>query len=162
MSESMEIRRVITGTDPSNRAVVSADSVAGPVTTPLPEGIRVTVLWVVEDCPADPAQDYTAPTPGPGPGALSGQVGAIPASGARWTRLEIDPGAKGIGMHKTDTVDLVEIRSGEIWLLLDGGDEVHLVAGDCVVQRATVHAWDNRSTEPCVMSVLMMNTAVEE
>jgi mannose-6-phosphate isomerase-like protein (cupin superfamily) len=149
----MEVRRVVTGED-GGRAVVTTDDLAGPTTAPMPEGIRSTVIWVVEDSPPDPAQG----SPDPVPEGSVWQLGPIPPSAIRWTHLEICPGATGIGMHKTDTVDLVEIRSGEIWLVLDGGDEVHLVAGDCVVQRETVHRWDNRGTEPCVLNVLMMSS----
>jgi len=36
------------------------------------------------------------------------------------------------GMHATDTVDYVIVLSGEVWLELDDGAEVHLKQGDCV------------------------------
>ena len=55
------------------------------------------------------------------------------------------------GMHTTDTVDLDLVISGEIWLELDDGKEVHLRAGDCVIQNGTRHAWHNRTSEPTVM-----------
>jgi quercetin dioxygenase-like cupin family protein len=55
------------------------------------------------------------------------------------------------GMHTTDTVDLDLVISGEIWLELDDGEEVHLRTGDCVIQNGTRHAWHNRSSEPAVM-----------
>jgi mannose-6-phosphate isomerase-like protein (cupin superfamily) len=50
----------------------------------------------------------------------------------------------------TDTVDYITILSGEIWLVLDTGVEVHLTPGDCVVQNGTRHAWHNRTPDPCV------------
>jgi uncharacterized cupin superfamily protein len=40
---------------------------------------------------------------------------------------------------------------GEITLVLDT-EEVHLQAGDTVIQRGTNHAWSNRSTQPCVVA----------
>ena len=40
---------------------------------------------------------------------------------------------------------------GEITLVLDL-DEVHLKAGDTVVQRGTRHAWRNRSGKPCIVA----------
>jgi mannose-6-phosphate isomerase-like protein (cupin superfamily) len=55
------------------------------------------------------------------------------------------------GMHTTDTVDYDVILSGELWMELDDGVEVHLKPGDCVIQNGTRHAWQNRSTENCVM-----------
>jgi hypothetical protein len=49
------------------------------------------------------------------------------------------------GMHTTDTVDLDVVISGEVWLELDDGAELHLQAGECVIQNGTRHAWHNRS-----------------
>ena len=60
------------------------------------------------------------------------------------------------GMHTTETVDMVTIVSGEVWLKLDNGEEVRLKAGDCVVQNGTNHAWHNRTGENCVLSVVMI------
>ena len=55
------------------------------------------------------------------------------------------------GMHTTDTVDLDIVLSGEVWLELDDGAEVHLQAGDCVIQNGTRHVWHNRTEEPARM-----------
>jgi quercetin dioxygenase-like cupin family protein len=60
------------------------------------------------------------------------------------------------GMHTTDTVDLDLVVSGEVWLELDDGEEVHLRTGDCVVQNGTRHAWRNRSSEPAVLFVALL------
>jgi quercetin dioxygenase-like cupin family protein len=56
-------------------------------------------------------------------------------------------------MHTTHTVDFGVVISGEIWLELDDGAEVHLTAGDTVIQNGTRHAWHNRTDEPCVIAV---------
>ena len=61
------------------------------------------------------------------------------------------------GMHTTRTIDYQIILSGEIDLELDEG-EVHLKAGDIVVQRATRHGWFNRGTEPCICAAVMINS----
>lgn len=60
------------------------------------------------------------------------------------------------GMHTTDTVDFDVIVSGEVYLELDDGAEVHLKAGDCVIQNGTRHAWHNRSSEKCVISIAIV------
>jgi len=54
-------------------------------------------------------------------------------------------------MQKTRTLDFCLIIEGEITLVLDT-EEVHLKAGDTVVQRGTNHAWSNRSSEPCIVA----------
>ena len=63
------------------------------------------------------------------------------------------------GMHTTDTVDFDVIVSGEVYLELDDGAEVLLKAGDCVIQNGTRHAWHNRSSEKCVISVAIVGAA---
>ena len=45
---------------------------------------------------------------------------------------------------------------GEVYLELDDGAEVRLKAGDCVIQNGTHHAWHNRSSEKCVISVAIV------
>ena len=60
------------------------------------------------------------------------------------------------GMHTTDTVDIDVVISGEVDLELDDGSEVHLKAGDCVIQNGTRHAWRNRSDKPAVLFVTLL------
>ena len=59
-------------------------------------------------------------------------------------------------MHTTDTVDFDVVVFGEVYLELDEGSEVHLKAGDCVIQNGTRHAWHNRSLEKCVIAVTLV------
>src|SRR5207248_1847037 len=63
------------------------------------------------------------------------------------------------GMHTTDTVDFEVVLSGEVWLELDDGAEVHLKPGDTVVQNGTRHAWRNKGSEPATL-VAFINGAV--
>ena len=51
-------------------------------------------------------------------------------------------------MHRTASIDYAIVLSGEIDMLLDK-EEIHLKAGDILVQQATNHAWVNRGTETC-------------
>ena len=55
-------------------------------------------------------------------------------------------------MQKTQTLDLCFVLEGEITLVLDT-EELQLEAGTSVVQRATNHAWSNRSDKPCVVAI---------
>jgi quercetin dioxygenase-like cupin family protein len=59
-------------------------------------------------------------------------------------------------MHRTETVDYAVVLEGEIMLLLDDED-VHLKAGDVVIQRGTNHAWSNRSGKPCRMLYVLID-----
>jgi len=73
-----------------------------------------------------------------------------------WTRrmdlaeVEFGESSPDVSMHRTQSIDVVVIISGEVDLVLDGGEEVHLLPGDSVIQRGTMHAWCNRGPEPCV------------
>jgi mannose-6-phosphate isomerase-like protein (cupin superfamily) len=59
-------------------------------------------------------------------------------------------------MHTTDTIDYDIILSGEIWMEVDDGVEVHLKAGDCVIQNGTRHAWRNKGTKNCIMASILI------
>jgi uncharacterized cupin superfamily protein len=64
-------------------------------------------------------------------------------------------------MQKTQTLDFCLVMEGEITLVLDK-QEVHLKAGDTVVQRGTNHAWSNRSSAPCVVAFSSHDAAFVE
>jgi mannose-6-phosphate isomerase-like protein (cupin superfamily) len=59
-------------------------------------------------------------------------------------------------MHRTRTVDYAIVMSGEIDMLLDDS-EIHLKAGDVLVQQGTNHAWVNRSNEPCRIAFVLID-----
>jgi uncharacterized cupin superfamily protein len=48
------------------------------------------------------------------------------------------------------------VISGEIDMLLDDS-EVHLKAGDVLVQRGTNHAWVNRAKENCRIAFVLID-----
>lgn len=52
--------------------------------------------------------------------------------------LEVSDPARGPGMHRTETIDLLVVVSGEVDLVLEA-ETVRLHAGDCIVQRGTWH-----------------------
>ena len=55
---------------------------------------------------------------------------------------------RSAGMHFTPSVDMQTVISGEVWVELDDGVEVHLHAGDSMIQQGAWHAWRNHGTEP--------------
>jgi uncharacterized cupin superfamily protein len=62
------------------------------------------------------------------------------------------------GMHKTRSVDYAVVIEGEIDMVLDEG-EVHLAAGDVLVQQGTNHAWVNRGERPCRIAFVLLDAA---
>ena len=156
----MGIRRVVTGHDDNGKAVVIFDGDAPNVKSPT-SGIESTLFWVNETTPADNSGSEdsgnmdVAIAPGPG-GAIFRVVEFGPEGDGEVSQDELDylskaggaeqpEGARHPGMHKTSSIDYAVIMEGEIDMLMDD-TEVHLQAGDVVVQRGTVHAWANRGT----------------
>ena len=63
-------------------------------------------------------------------------------------------------MHRTETIDYAIVLEGEIYMVLDRGD-VHLKAGDVVVQCGTNHAWSNRSDRQCKVAFVLIDGSFE-
>ena len=62
--------------------------------------------------------------------------------------------------HRTKTIDFAVVVSGEIDMVLDDST-VHLKAGDLVVQQETNHAWVNNGTDICRIAFVQVSTASE-
>ena len=171
----MGIRCVVTGQTEDGTSVVVADRQVEPITVSLLPGTEFHRLWGADTPPTLPT-DGTTPShdayfPPPG-GYRFGFFTLGPDSVSMPADLDIEaalvelgtnlPGLAEVmepdhpGMHTTDTVDLDLVVSGEVWLELDDGAEVHLRAGDCVVQNGTRHAWHNRTSEPVVIFVTLL------
>ncbi|MEA2949243.1 MAG: hypothetical protein QOI40_4573 [Alphaproteobacteria bacterium] len=59
-------------------------------------------------------------------------------------------------MHRTRTVDYAVVMEGEIDMLLDDS-EIHLKAGDVLIQQGTNHAWVNRGTQTCRIAFVLID-----
>ena len=168
-----EIRRVVTKLDASGKAVAMFDGIVQlkSMRSPNPAG----EMWVTQSYPADfswtddRATIKVGLTP-PKNGTLFRIVDFVPTTPAI-EQMPIDTMMKVAGadapkvglpprhsmMHRTRSVDYAIIMSGEIDMLLDEG-EVHLKAGDVVVQQATNHAWVNRGKEICRVAFILMDS----
>ena len=54
-------------------------------------------------------------------------------------------------MHRHDTTDYITMLSGEITLILEEG-EVTLRPGDTLINRGSLHAWENRGDVPAILT----------
>jgi mannose-6-phosphate isomerase-like protein (cupin superfamily) len=170
------VRRVVTGKDATGKAVVVSDGVATSVHQRPETGIANIVLWVTDRAPAllsdsgDAGGRKVGIVPPPN-GTIFKVIEFAPEKGLTAdyeTRLRIvrglglapeGPGRerpRDPGMHRTTTVDYAVVLSGEIEMLLDDS-EVHLKAGDTVVQRGTNHAWVNRGDQPCRIAFILVD-----
>ena len=58
--------------------------------------------------------------------------------------------------HRTRSVDYAIVLDGEIDMLMDDS-EVHMKAGDVLVQQATNHAWVNNGTSSCRIAFILVD-----
>ncbi|MCP2091739.1 UNVERIFIED_ORG: mannose-6-phosphate isomerase-like protein (cupin superfamily) [Paraburkholderia sediminicola] len=82
------------------------------------------------------------------------QVATGHPNGTVFRVIEYSPGVAPRN-HRTETIDYAVVISGEIDMEIDGA-EVHLKAGDVLVQRGTIHDWINRGMEPCVIAFVLI------
>src|SRR5262249_23113053 len=103
-------------------------------------GFSSTLVWYTD---RTPARIDTAPLHAP-------YRDSPPPGGSVCRFVWFPPG--NTNHAKARTLDFCLVLEGEITLVLDL-EEVHLKAGDTVVQRGTRHAWSNRSGKPCVVAI---------
>ena len=141
---TLKVRRVVTGHDQAGRALVHIDEVARNIIENRP-GASSTVIWSTRGFPIDNAN--------PEDGALR-DVKTSESDGTVFRIVQYQPGVSPRN-HRTDSIDYAVVISGEIDMQLDGS-EVHLKAGDVLVQRGTIHNWVNRGKEPCVIAFVLV------
>lgn len=174
------VRRVVTGHNPSGKAIFASDEEVEPVTVALLPGGEFHRLWGADETPRFPDDGAPPDQPGYYP----------PVGGYRFTMFKLMPGSRATppgldlvaarremddklpgltammepdnpGMHTTDTVDCGIVLAGELVLELDDGAQRVLRAGDTLVQNGTRHRWLNQGREPAVLA-LFMTGAVRE
>jgi mannose-6-phosphate isomerase-like protein (cupin superfamily) len=172
----VKVRRVVTGQDQTGRSVFVSDEVVEPIVLDLMPGLEFVNVWGGDDTPSLPtdgtrpaADSYFPPPPGyrfafftlppDGSASLPEDLDLNRAIAEVDEKLpgmmaHMEPGSPG--MHTTDTIDLDLVLEGDMYLELDDGQEVHLKAGECVIQNGTRHAWHNRSSEPVRMLSILV------
>ncbi|MGK4219415.1 cupin domain-containing protein [Kocuria marina] len=175
------VRRVVTGHDDAGRAIILSD---GPAPNSFESaaipGFGATVPWWTKAEPIDHVTDRDPATAEaeipsfPGPGETILRIADFPpdsvypdeADTVIFTELdgheEADAGTthsarKHFWFHRTDSLDYAVVLDGEITLLVDDG-ETTLGAGDVVIQRATSHAWSNRTDRTARMLFVLVGT----
>jgi mannose-6-phosphate isomerase-like protein (cupin superfamily) len=168
-----QIRRIVTGHDESGKAVVVIDGPARNVRVRKGTGIAATLLWVTDETPADISTnadraDREIGVPPPANGSILRIVDFPPitpeAASVSHADVLRDMGlgrhvpqnARHPFMHRTRSVDYAIVLTGEIDMLLDDS-EVHLKAGDILVQQGTNHAWVNNGTQTCRIAFVLID-----
>jgi len=175
MATIKDARRVVTTHDETGKAVILLDGPTPHRTVREATGTVAHNIWITDSTPAEMTgkQDRAARKIGIAPprGGSIIRVLDIPPEGDL-SRFKIGELQAQLGpehsspkarpprhpfMHRTRTIDYAIILEGEIDMLLDDS-EVHLKAGDVVVQRATNHAWVNHGKEPCRIAFVLIDS----
>ena len=147
---TLAIRRIVTGHNDAGRAVVWKDEILP--SSQLRSGNHQSLVWVTDETPASLIGDED-------PAARDMDI-EPPAQGSIFRIIEVAPGKEAY-MHATQTIDYAMVLKGETVMLLDDGAEVHMKAGDVMVQRATNHGWANRSDAPCRIAFVLIGAAAD-
>lgn len=144
---AFRIRRIVTAHDAGGKAVVSTDGYIDSARGKIDENISAADIWWTHSVPADVERHDATREASPI---------MPPPAGTLLKVLELSPGTKPL-MHRTETLDYVIVIEGEVDMLLDDGAEVHMKAGDLMIQRATLHGWANRSDRPCRIAFVLLD-----
>ncbi|MFH0847099.1 MAG: cupin domain-containing protein [Chloroflexota bacterium] len=140
----MKIRRVVTADDKDGKSYVKWDSEIEGVSGR--SGHLRFPMWATNKLPVELTDED--PT--------KWEIGTTIPGGSVFRLSQYEPGVAA-RWHRTDSVDYALVVSGEMWMQMDKG-EVHLKAGDVVIQRGTMHNWVNRGKEPCLMLYVLIAT----
>lgn len=174
----MHVRRVVTAEHSDGSSFIAVDEAVDPTHISQLPGSAFHRVWS-----SDGRQRFPTETPGYAGGTMfpSGEGFRVmfmtfPPDSVRLGPAEIDVDAlnqeiaeklarnKGDadvdpdrfeGNHRTDTVDIGVVLSGEVELELDTG-VVTLHQGDCLIQGGARHAWHNRTDQPCVVAFVLI------
>ncbi len=173
------VRRVVTGHDAGGKAIVLIDG-AAPNQKVRKAGLVSTLLWATDETPADisGARDRAARESGVAPppaGSVFRLVDFPPITAEAAATLDQAAIHREMGLtghassaaarhpftHRTRSVDYAIVLEGEIDMLLDDS-QVHLKAGDVVVQQGTNHAWVNNSNANCRIAFVVIDAREPE
>ncbi|WP_313808737.1 cupin domain-containing protein [Sphingobium sp.] len=161
------VRRIVTGEDSEGRSIIVSD---GP--TPnvmhvrgLPNGGQV--VWATGEAAA-PGDDPAPAGHGFGFHSEGGSILRVAdfapdelMDSARLkeflNKSEVagEEPKRHFWFHKTPTLDYAIVLEGEIYAMMDVGETL-MRPGDVLIQRATSHAWANRSDKFCRMLFVLL------
>ena len=172
------VRRVVTGHDAQNRAVILSDAPPPRIQQVGEHGPVFYEMWNTRETPvridrASGEPEEKSLTLKPPKNGTRIRVLDIPpetdaiknmdAKTAREHFAEIGAGDASTAdtaahpfMHRTESVDYGIVLEGEMTLIVDKGETV-VRAGDIIIQRGTNHAWANRSGKNCRIAFILID-----
>ena len=145
------VRRIVTGLSSQGHPVVLIDKEMDNIVSRR-TGQLETQIWSTD---ADFAKGVDDPE------AELREADTHVAAGTVFRVVNYAPGVASFP-HRNDWIDYTIVTAGEIDMQLDEATEVHLKAGDVVVQRGTIHNWVNRGTENCTLVFVRVGAEPED
>jgi len=143
------LRRVVTAHDQAGKAVVASDEALSISARPGHDGGEA-VVWSTSNIPSANSDGEFMDR--------KVDVGAAFQGGSLFRVMELQP-ERSIPMLRTRSIDYCMVLSGELELLLDGGETVTLLPGESTVLRGTSHEWRNaRRDASCRFVVFMIES----
>ncbi len=143
------MRRVVSGRTADGDWGVLSDSTAAATSVPVQgQEFETTYMWVANQLDLDTTDRVSL-------GDITEIFSVVPGS-TRFLIESMAPTPEPTGWHRTNTVDLEYIISGEIDLIMSDGSSVTLQTGDVNVQLGGMHQWWNHSGAPCVFLIVMI------
>jgi quercetin dioxygenase-like cupin family protein len=143
---STGIRRVVTGHNESGRATVQIDAEVTNASSGR-QGVTSSVVWSTQNFPVDNDSQVD-----PSNSIFKTTLD----NGTIFRIVRYEPGVLPRN-HRTDSIDYAVVMKGRIDMELDDGLVVTLNAGDVLVQRGTVHNWNNRYNEDCIIAFTLIS-----
>lgn len=179
MGDGIELRRIVTSVDDTSKAIVLFDG-ENPHREVRPlRGNISRAIWATGEAPAlmQGQQDRAAGVKMTSPvnGGTVFRIIDYPPTKPEHANLDVNARMDELKheaeiagwpprhpfMHRTRSVDYAIILSGEIDMMLDDS-EIHLKAGDVLVQQGTNHAWINRSNDVCRVAFVLVDAQTPE
>jgi quercetin dioxygenase-like cupin family protein len=130
------VRRIVTGHDVQGKAIFRNDTVQEMENISNGEA-WFAKLWTADAMPADCNDERD--------GALT-TTGLALANGTVLRVVAMPLGGRS-PMYRASSIDYGIVVQGEVHLELDDKQVVKLLPGDVVVQRGTIHAWENKTDQ---------------
>jgi mannose-6-phosphate isomerase-like protein (cupin superfamily) len=167
------VRRVVTGHNDAGKAIFASDE-------EVDLGNGVVGVWGADfkglHYPDDGSKPAHEDELFPNPGGFRYVIVTLPPAGAQSSAAQagqqsVAPPARqnyqgdfpeGPGFHRTATVDLEVVLSGEVTLELDDGATKTMRPGDTIIQSGTKHRWHNHGHEPATFAAIIIGVDHDE
>lgn len=165
-------RRLVTGHDEQGNSIFILDGPAPNIREPESSpGLAMIDFWETSESPASNAGTADAAdrpmSLSPPPGGTIFRILVLPPESQRnfagvkdtfsqWGEGHVLTKNRHPAFHKTNSIDYAVVLEGEVWALMDIGEQL-LKQGDVLVQRGTNHAWSNRSDKPVRIAFVLVD-----